>query len=199
MIATEAPLNQREAILDQALSLMSAHGAAGTSMRQLAAACGLHVAAIYHYFESKDALLAAVVAERRYGARLLEHLPIDPAATAPERLSALYRHIWRGALAEESIWRLLLGEGLHGSAAALAAGRELLALVEAAAAAWIEELIPEIEAPALIGRLLVTRLLSDFVREVFADHAATDAEPEASHAERAAADLIAVVFGRAEP
>ena len=56
--------NQRDHILDTALRLMSERGAKGMTMRQLASACDLQVAAIYHYFESKDALLAAVVAER---------------------------------------------------------------------------------------------------------------------------------------
>src|SRR4051812_26722313 len=69
---TEGPMttaavrpNQREHILDVTLQLMSEQGAGRTSMRQLAAACGLNVAAIYHYFPSKDALLAAVIDERR--------------------------------------------------------------------------------------------------------------------------------------
>jgi len=73
--------NQREHILDVALELMSEHGAATTSMRQLAKACGLQVAALYHYFESKDALLAAVVAAAREGG-------VDPEDALRRRVDA---------------------------------------------------------------------------------------------------------------
>ena len=50
-------VNQRERILDAALLLMSDRGAGSTSMRQLAKACDLNVASIYHYFPSKADLL----------------------------------------------------------------------------------------------------------------------------------------------
>ena len=61
--ATVAGPGQRSRILDAALVLVSELGAAGTSMRRLAAACGLNVATIYHYFPSKADLLRALVEE----------------------------------------------------------------------------------------------------------------------------------------
>lgn len=198
MIATEAPVNQREAILDHALALMSSQGAAGMSMRQLASACGLHVAAIYHYFDSKEALLAAVVAERRYQARLEEPLPIDPTLTGPERLRALFLHVWNGTLEEESIWRLLLGEGLRGEPAVVQAGGELMVLVESAARSWVAEVLPELEHPELVARLLVDQLLAGFVRLAFDGASATDPpDPDATRrvAEGGAATLVEAVFG----
>ncbi|MCB0970444.1 MAG: helix-turn-helix transcriptional regulator, partial [Acidimicrobiales bacterium] len=79
MAAAPVRPNQREHILDVALALWSAQGSAKTSMRELARECGLNVAAIYHYFESKDALLAAVIDERRYEARLADEIPDLPA------------------------------------------------------------------------------------------------------------------------
>ena len=51
----------RARILDAALSLMSEHGVAGTSMRMLAGECGLNVATLYHHFPSKADLLRAVL------------------------------------------------------------------------------------------------------------------------------------------
>ena len=199
MIATDAPVNQREAILDHALALMSSHGAAGMSMRQLASACGLHVAAIYHYFDSKEALLAAVVAERRYRARLVEPLPIDPSLTGPERLRALFLHVWSGTLEEESIWRLLLGEGLRGEPAVVQAGGELMTLVESAARGWVAEVLPELERPQLVGRLLVDQLLAGFVRLTFdGGPSATDRDDSRATrrvAEGGAAALVEAVFG----
>ena len=58
---------------------MSELGAAGTSMRRLASACGLNVATIYHYFPSKADLLRALVEEQRYGERMATDDP--PLAT----------------------------------------------------------------------------------------------------------------------
>ncbi len=53
----------RQRILEIALSLMSQRGVDGTSMRDLAAAAGLNVASLYHYFPSKRDLLEAVLVE----------------------------------------------------------------------------------------------------------------------------------------
>ena len=89
MAAATVRPNQREHILDVALRLMSEHGSAKTSMRMLAKECGLNVAAIYHYFESKDALLAAVIDERQYGAHLAEIPEIPPSMPAGELLGLI--------------------------------------------------------------------------------------------------------------
>lgn len=180
----------REQILDTALRLMSERGAAGTSMRQLATACGVQVAAIYHYFESKDALLAAVVAERRYGTRLADPLPVDPAAPPQERLRQLFAAVWDGALAEESIWRLLLGEGVRGEPAVQPVGRDLLELLEEASQRWVREHLPELRHHGVVARVLVGQLVVGFVRHAF--HA--DRDPAEIGRECADA-LVGVVFG----
>jgi AcrR family transcriptional regulator len=164
--ATVRP-NQREHILDVALRLMSEHGSAKTSMRMLAKECGLNVAAIYHYFDSKDALLAAVIDERRYEARLAEIPAIAPDLPAGERLALIYRTIWQGALAEESVWRLLLGEGLQGEAAALPVGRSLLEVFRPGLTSWIEVAVPEVGDPAAVADLMVGQLFAGFVQHIF--------------------------------
>lgn len=51
----------RSAILSRALILFSENGYAGTSMADLAQALGLSKAAIYHHFESKEAILKNLV------------------------------------------------------------------------------------------------------------------------------------------
>jgi TetR/AcrR family transcriptional regulator len=51
---------QREAILARAAELFANQGYPGTSMNQVAAACGVTKPALYHYFRDKDALLAAI-------------------------------------------------------------------------------------------------------------------------------------------
>lgn len=163
----EARPNQREHILDTALRLMSERGATGMSMRQLASACDLQVAAIYHYFESKDALLAAVVAERRYGDRVVDPLPVDPAAPPAERLADLYRVVFAGAMEEQAIWRLLIGEGMRGEPTVLPVGGELLDLMVPAARGWLAASVPELDDTDGAAELLVGQMVVGFVRSVF--------------------------------
>jgi AcrR family transcriptional regulator len=165
--ATDVTPSVRDRILDTALLLMSEHGAAGTSMRQLAAACGVQVAAIYHYFDSKDALIAAVVTERRYGDRLREGLPVDPEGTAEERLRQVFTNVWQGAIAEEPIWRLMIAEGIRGEPSVLPSGRELIDLLEPALLGWVRQWVPEMEHPEATAQLMVGQLLMGFMRHVF--------------------------------
>jgi AcrR family transcriptional regulator len=63
----QGPLN-RELILDGAQALIEREGPGALSMRRLGAALGVEGMAIYHHFESRDALLGAI------GDRLLEPL-----------------------------------------------------------------------------------------------------------------------------
>lgn len=167
MAAATVRPNQREHILDVALRLMSEHGSAKTSMRMLARECGLNVAAIYHYFESKDALLAAVIEERRYEARLAQIPDLAPGQPAADRLRAIYRTIWEGALAEEAVWRLLLGEGLRGEPVTLPVGRSLLEVFRPGLTSWIEASVPEVSEPAAVADVMVGQLFAGFVRHIF--------------------------------
>lgn len=161
------PTELRERILDEALTLMAERGAAGTSMRQLAEACGVRVAALYHYFDSKDALLAAVIGERNYGRRIAEPLPLEPGATAEERLRGLFRQMWNGAIEEEAVWRLLLGEGIRREPAAMPVGRELLQTVVPGVAAFVNEWVPEIDDADAAADLLLGQMFLGFIRHMF--------------------------------
>lgn len=181
--------NQREHILDVALDLIATHGAAKMSMRQLARACGLNVAAIYHYFDSKDALVTAVVDERRYGARLAEVAEIDPSLPPDERLRLMFHEIWQGALAEERVWRVLLGEGLRGEPAVLPVGRALLDVLIPGVAEWVRVTIPEADDPGAVAHLLLGQMFTGFIRHIF--------EPDLDPSEiedRAVGSLVAVVL-----
>ena len=136
---------QRQRILDLALELMAANGVAGTSMRQLAAACGLNVATLYHYFPSKNDLLRAVIAHRNYHDLLRTvTLPVDPAAPPRRRLAAMVRYIWAETLAERTVWRLLVGESLRGDTSAREVVGELADAVEDAVDRWLGESFPEL-------------------------------------------------------
>src|SRR5207244_2696536 len=137
------------------------------SMRLLAKECGLNVAAIYHYFDSKDALVAAVVDERRYGARLAEVPEIDPTLPAPERLALIFREVWEGALAAERIWRVLLGEGSRGEPAVMPVGRNLLGFIGPGLADWLRLSIPEIDAPDAVAHILIGQMFLGFVQHIY--------------------------------
>lgn len=171
---------------------MSERGSAKTSMRQLAQECGLNVAAIYHYFESKDALLAAVVDERQYGTRIREVPTIDPSLPADERLRLIFGEVWRGALEEEAVWRLLLGEGIRGEPAVLPVGRNLLDVIVPGLTEWLAVSIPEIEVPAAAAETVASTLFFGFVRHIFEPTLPVD-EIE----KRSADNLAGAIFGSA--
>lgn len=52
--------DQREAILESAAALFARSGYPATSMNQVADACGLSKATLYHYFDDKYALLVSI-------------------------------------------------------------------------------------------------------------------------------------------
>jgi AcrR family transcriptional regulator len=138
-------VDQRGRILDAALRLMAEQGSAGASMRQLAAACHLNVATLYHYFPSKADLLRSVVEERRYGERLvLDPPPLDLDAPPRQRLVALLDWLWANALEEEAVWRLLVGEAVRGEAAASHAARDVVDLLAATLERWLDDGFPEL-------------------------------------------------------
>lgn len=80
------------AITEAAREAFSEHGYSGTSIRDIAKRAGLSLSAMYYWYPSKQALLAAIIeeADRDYHqrcAQALEAAEDDPAA----RLSALVR------------------------------------------------------------------------------------------------------------
>jgi AcrR family transcriptional regulator len=166
---TAAPrANQRERILDVALQLMSERGSSAMSMRQLAQACGVQVAAIYHYFPSKDELLRSVVEERRYSARLVE-MPVDLAVSDPaeDRLRAVFQIFWQGALEEEPVLRLLLGEALRNEPVALPTGEALLEVFQSGVVGYLECCLPELDDRDVVARVIVAQVFSGFIRHIF--------------------------------
>ena len=166
--ATAPRANQREHILDVALQLMSERGSSAMSMRQLAQACGVQVAAIYHYFPSKDELLRSVVEERRYSARLVE-MPVDLAVSDPaeDRLRAVFQIFWQGALEEEPVLRLLLGEALRNEPVALPTGEALLEVFQSGVMGYLECCLPELDDRDVVARVIVAQVFSGFIRHIF--------------------------------
>jgi len=74
--------SQRELILAQAAQLFARQGYSGTSMNQVAAACGISKPALYHYVRDKQQLPATIaqehVARLEAVVREVEGLPLDP-------------------------------------------------------------------------------------------------------------------------
>jgi AcrR family transcriptional regulator len=172
--ATERPVarSRRDDILDTALDLMAEHGASATSMRSLATACNLNVAALYHYFPSKADLLRSVIDERRYTLRLRDAPAIDVTLPPRERLVALVLAMWDGVREEEAVWRLLLGEALRGDETAAAVGREILDALAPALRDWLDALFTEPDGtrsldPDAVANVLVSTVFSFFIGQLF--------------------------------
>jgi AcrR family transcriptional regulator len=160
----------RQRILDAALSLMSEHGVAGTSMRQLAGACDLNVATLYHHFPSKSDLLGAVLAERGYLERMRTEAPppeLRRGADPRRRLARLVSWLWAASQDEEAVWRLLIGESLRGDATARAEAMALVDGIDVAVAGWVADLVPEVEDRAeQVARLIRAAIFSLIVEHL---------------------------------
>ena len=196
-MAAAAPLpaaagssDPRTRILDAALALMSEQGSAGASMRQLAAACGLNVATIYHYFPSKADILRSVMEERRYGERLGTELPdLDPNVPPRERLVHLIEWLWSNARDEETVWRLLIGEALRREAYATSSALEVVEALETTLGGWIADGFPELQGdPATLASVVRGQVFSLVV-----EHLALGEVTDATARERAD-QLASLVF-----
>ncbi len=155
--------DQRARILDAALALMGEQGASTTSMRQLAGACDINVATLYHYFPSKSDLLRAVMEERAYGEELASMVdpPVGRRGGPATRLGNLLTFIATEALDTDVVWRLFLGEAVHSDDDAMAMARQLSSELEIALERWIPDLIPEFTGDvAALARLLRGQLFS---------------------------------------
>lgn len=184
-----AESTQRTRILAAALTLVSETGAAGTSMRRLASACGLNVATIYHYFPSKADLLRALVEEQRYGERMAsDDPPLEQDRPAPERFVGFFTWVVGETLEEKTVLRLLVGEGMHGNAVARDAARDLLTALDATLAGWLGAGFPELPAAQ---RPVAARLVRRTLLSVVTEHLATGHDDRAT----AADDLAATLFG----
>jgi AcrR family transcriptional regulator len=162
-------LSTRSRILEIALSLMSQRGVDGTSMRDLAAAAGLNVASLYHYFPSKRDLLEAVLVEHGFLPMVDDPAPIsDPSPDA--RLTALLTEMLTAMLDVEDFVRLMLGEAIRGEETARAVGLDLFSTFQQSLESWVTEHRPDMAEGA--GAPAVARLLRAMLVGIFVEHAA---------------------------
>jgi AcrR family transcriptional regulator len=163
----------RRRILQIALTLMAQRGVDGTSMRDLAAAAGLNVASLYHYFPSKRDLLESVLIEQGFLPIRPEQVdPESPADATPEppTLAELLAQIMTSMFEVEDFVRLMVGEAMRGEATARAVGLDLFASFERSIEDWVRQNRPDLDDGP--GAPAVARLLSAMVVGIFIQHAA---------------------------
>jgi AcrR family transcriptional regulator len=157
----------RDRILEATLTLMARGGAHGTSMRAVAAASGLNVATLYHYFPSKHDLLQAAIAHRRAADLHLSPFPEGLAGAVEDRLAALLDHVFVGMTIDEELWRALIAEAMHGDDDVLDPLLETANAFGDALAAWLGALCPD--APGL-QEPAVVRAMRNAVIGVLVEH-----------------------------
>lgn len=178
---------------------MSQRGVDGTSMRDLAAAAGLNVASLYHYFASKRELLVAVLDERGF----IDDLAAGAAGRAAiardevDGLVSMLDDILGSMLEVEDFIRLMLGEVMRGDETAFTVGTELFEATQTALERWLEESEPTVcDGP---GAPAVARVLRAFIVGLFFEHLAgvMESADDARAAFRArAAEAAAVLRAR---
>ncbi|MEE4024162.1 helix-turn-helix domain-containing protein [Gordonia sp. PKS22-38] len=82
----------RDEILDAAAELFTRHGYTGTSTRMIADAVGVRQASLYHYFKTKDDILAALLATTVDPSAERARELLDTEAPALQRLLDLARY-----------------------------------------------------------------------------------------------------------
>jgi AcrR family transcriptional regulator len=140
-------MSQRDRILEATLALMARSGAHGTSMRAVAAACGINVATLYHYFPGKHDLLQAAIAHRRASDFPGSPFPEGLAGSVEERLAALLDHVFVDMTVDEDLWRALIADAIHGDDDVLRPLLETADAFEGALGDWLRTLCPD--APGL--------------------------------------------------
>jgi len=92
---------RRQQVLDAAQGCFRRHGFHGASMAEISAAAGMSVGHIYHYFENKDAIVAAIIDEdvQRFSSEFAE------IGRSPDIMAAMIDH------AGVVVQRILDGKG----------------------------------------------------------------------------------------
>ncbi|MCX7619686.1 MAG: TetR/AcrR family transcriptional regulator [Acidimicrobiales bacterium] len=170
----------RQHILDSALALMARRGFSATTMRELAAACGCNVAILYRHFASKEAILEAIVTERRH--RVFDRpAPVAVGANTVETLTALFTALLDRDIEYEYIYRVFLGEGMRSNPAVVALRDELWHDTERAYTRWLRELFPSLRRRRDVGA--IARTLRTLVQGAYGELVMAQGErPKAARA-----------------
>jgi AcrR family transcriptional regulator len=187
---TDSPTRDR--ILVTAMSLMSAHGVQGTSMRDLASEAGLNVASLYHYFPSKSMLVDAVIGEQ--GERSIRARIRSVEGSRPADLVQLMAESLGSMMEAEASIRLMMGESMQGGETARVISLDLHATFLVSLREWLIAHRPEAFA-ALAPE--TARLLGAVIVGTFFEHLAGlidfDGEGVAHQMQRRAEETLEVL------
>ncbi|MGO9154272.1 TetR/AcrR family transcriptional regulator [Mycobacterium sp.] len=93
-MAASSSASRRDRLVDAALAVFAREGVDAASIKKIGQAAGVAPALIYHYFESKEALLAAVVQRHGFLPQLRRMLTVPPAAPAAVVLPQIARQMY---------------------------------------------------------------------------------------------------------
>jgi AcrR family transcriptional regulator len=93
-MAVSSTTSRRDRLVDAALTMFAREGVDAASIKKIGRAAGVAPALIYHYFESKEALLAAVVQRHGFLPQLRSMLAVPPAAPAAEVLPQMVHQMY---------------------------------------------------------------------------------------------------------
>ena len=109
---SQAPVETREHILDQAEALFAPHGPHGVTVREVARAAGVDPALVHYYFETKQGLFdavfyrrAAVVNDERMRSMDAYERAAGDRMTAEGCVEAFLEPIWRHSIQHDPRWK----------------------------------------------------------------------------------------------
>jgi AcrR family transcriptional regulator len=158
--------DRRQQLLDVALALFAERGFENTSIKDVCAAAGVAPGLVYHYFRSKDELLAAILAQRHFQPelrRLAAAAPDRPAAEVLPEVAARFDAL----LGEREALLRLAAREMHTNPAVAAAVRERADEGAELLAGYLEARIragelrphdPRVTARALAAMVVMLRL-----------------------------------------
>jgi len=103
-------LSPKEKILSKAIALFAEKGYSGLSMRQLATAINISVAAIYHHFPDKNTLYLDAIHYAFSGKKLVFAQVWESGGTAEEKLARFIRSLLDVMLQDRDFHRLMQRE-----------------------------------------------------------------------------------------
>jgi AcrR family transcriptional regulator len=167
--------DRREQILDAAMRIFAQKGFIRATNKDIAREAGITPGLIYHYFESKEAVLKAVI-ESRSPLKILRTLPQEMLALPPEMLLPfLLRQVFTIVESEDFVrlLRILLPEAIHhpeGTFLSTEVFQRVLSFLESYFRARMEEgefrqgdalLTAQVLVGSMMGFILRRQILSD--------------------------------------
>jgi AcrR family transcriptional regulator len=193
---------RRAEILDTAAAVFASSGYVGTSLKDIADACGIQAGSLYHHFDSKEAIVIELVARFQaemasIGDTALKSLAEDEAAAPGEQVGALCTSIAECAFAHRAALQLTFYEPPAGASAELV---ELVSARPASVLAAMTAILRRAQAEGSIKPDVDVALFAEELREAMR-HAGLGVLYRDANAREVAAVLCHLVLdgGPADP